>query len=78
MDIDIYQVDSFTLEPFKGNPAGVCIMERSLDETMMFAIAAEMAVSETAFLSLEDMRLRWFTPKVEVELCYHSTRTSTA
>ena len=73
MDIDIYQVDSFTLEPFKGNPAGVCIMERSLDETMMFAIAAEMAVSETAFLSLEDMRLRWFTPKVEVELCGHGT-----
>ncbi|WED29439.1 PhzF family phenazine biosynthesis protein [Vibrio sp. DW001] len=73
MDIDIYQVDSFTLEPFKGNPAGVCIMERGLDENMMFAIAAEMAVSETAFLSLEDMRLRWFTPKVEVDLCGHGT-----
>lgn len=73
MDIDIYQVDSFTLEPFKGNPAGVCIMERSLDEDLMFAIAAEMAVSETAFLSLDDMRLRWFTPTVEVDLCGHGT-----
>ena len=73
MDINIYQVDSFTSTPFKGNPAGVCITEKGLDESLMFAIAAEMAVSETAFLSLNDMRLRWFTPQVEVKLCGHGT-----
>jgi PhzF family phenazine biosynthesis protein len=73
MDLEIYQVDSFTSEPFKGNPAGVCITENALDESLMFAIAAEMAVSETAFLSLSDLRLRWFTPKVEVSLCGHGT-----
>jgi len=73
MDLEIYQVDSFTSEPFKGNPAGVCITENALDENLMFAITAEMAVSETAFLSLSDLNLRWFTPKVEVSLCGHGT-----
>jgi PhzF family phenazine biosynthesis protein len=73
MDLEIYQVDSFTSEPFKGNPAGVCITENALDESLMFAIATEMAVSETAFLSLSDLSLRWFTPKIEVSLCGHGT-----
>lgn len=73
MEFDIYQVDAFTSEPFKGNPAGVCITESELEESLMLSIAEEMAVSETAFLSLRDMRLRWFTPKVEVNLCGHGT-----
>lgn len=73
MELEIYQVDSFTTEMFKGNPAGVCITENALDESLMFSIAEEMAVSETAFLSLNNMQLRWFTPKVEVNLCGHGT-----
>jgi PhzF family phenazine biosynthesis protein len=73
MDIEIYQVDSFTQEPFKGNPAGVCITKSGLDEKLMLSIAAEMAVPETAFLSLDDMNLRWFSPKIEVQLCGHGT-----
>ena len=73
MDLNIYQVDSFTTEAFKGNPAGVCISESGLTEALMLSIAEEMAVSETAFLSLFNMRLRWFTPKVEVALCGHGT-----
>ena len=73
MDLTIYQVDAFTAEPFKGNPAGVCITETGLDESLMHSIAAEMAVSETAFLALADMRLRWFTPQVEISLCGHAT-----
>ncbi|WP_375322453.1 PhzF family phenazine biosynthesis protein [Aliivibrio logei] len=73
MDLNIYQVDSFTSEAFKGNPAGVCISENGLTEALMLSIAEEMAVSETAFLSLSDMRLRWFTPQVEVALCGHGT-----
>ena len=73
MDINIYQVDSFTEERFRGNPAAVCITVNSLDESEMLSIAAEMAVSETAFLALENMHLRWFTPKVEVKLCGHGT-----
>ncbi|WP_417882897.1 PhzF family phenazine biosynthesis protein [Vibrio rumoiensis] len=73
MDLEIYQVDSFTSEAFKGNPAGVCISDAGLSERLMLLIAEEMAVSETAFLSLNDMRLRWFTPKAEVKLCGHGT-----
>ena len=73
MKLEIYQVDSFTNEAFTGNPAGVCITEHPLDESLMFSIAAEIAVSETAFLSLNDFNLRWFTPEVEVNLCGHGT-----
>ena len=73
MKLDIYQVDSFTSEAFTGNPAGVCITEHPLDESLMFSISAEMAVSETAFLSLNDFNLRWFTPEVEVNICGHGT-----
>ncbi|MFA0439021.1 phenazine biosynthesis protein PhzF [Vibrio sp. 10N.286.49.C2] len=73
MQLSIYQVNAFTSEPFKGNPAGVCITESPLPASLMLSIAKEMAISETAFLSLSDNRLRWFTPKVEVALCGHGT-----
>ncbi|MDP2587995.1 PhzF family phenazine biosynthesis protein [Vibrio splendidus] len=73
VNLDIYQVDSFTTQAFKGNPAGVCISQDLLDESLMFSIAEEMAVSETAFLALNTMTLKWFTPEVEVKLCGHGT-----
>lgn len=73
MELEVYQVDSFTTELFKGNPAGVCITENSLSESLMTLVTQEIAVSETAFLSLSDMTLRWFTPMAEVNLCGHGT-----
>ncbi|SHO56281.1 PhzF family phenazine biosynthesis protein [Vibrio quintilis] len=73
MELEIYQVDSFTAEAFKGNPAGVCITEGPLEDAVMFSVAREMALSETAFLSLPEMQLRWFTPQTEVKLCGHGT-----
>lgn len=76
--IEIYQVDSFTDKPFTGNPAGVCILKNGIDEKKMKNIAMEMAVPETAFFSLSSKRLRWFTPKVEVELCGHATLATAA
>lgn len=71
----IYQVDSFSAKPFSGNPAGVCIMDVAAPVEWMQNIAAEMNLSETAFLySVEDgYNLRWFTPAVEVKLCGHAT-----
>jgi len=72
----IYQVDSFTNEPFKGNPAGVCILEEPADEAWMQHVAMEMNLAETAFVRRRDdgaFDLRWFTPAVEVELCGHAT-----
>ena len=61
----IFQVDAFTGEPFKGNPAGVCLLENAKPDFWMQSVAAEMNLSETAFILREkDMfNLRWFTPK---------------
>jgi PhzF family phenazine biosynthesis protein len=75
MAIPIFQVDSFTEEPFKGNPAGVCLLTSPKEGPWMQSVAAEMNLSETAFVwpEKEIFRLRWFTPKVEVELCGHAT-----
>jgi len=78
MDIRAFKVDSFTAEPFSGNPAGVCLLTEPRDERWMQAVAREMNLSETAFLLREGegFRLRWFTPAVEVELCGHATLAS--
>jgi PhzF family phenazine biosynthesis protein len=78
MGIIIYQVDSFTDEPFSGNPAGICLLSDPGEETWMQAVAREMNLSETAFLHpVEDgYGLRWFTPTVEVDLCGHATLAS--
>ncbi|MEZ9630382.1 PhzF family phenazine biosynthesis protein [Vibrio breoganii] len=73
MELSIYQVDAFASEAFTGNPAGVCITDTPLSDELMLSIAKEMSVSETAFLSRENMNLRWFTPEVEVKLCGHGT-----
>lgn len=78
----MYQVDAFTDKPFGGNPAAVCLLEERLNKDTMKAIAAEMNLSETAFVrTLNDQSfkesheftLRWFTPEMEVPLCGHAT-----
>ena len=78
MTIPIYVVDAFSDVPFAGNPAAVCILPEAADAGWMQSIAAEMNLSETAFLSREGdgFRLRWFTPTVEVDLCGHATLAS--
>ncbi len=74
----IYQVDAFTAEPFRGNPAAVCLLDGERPDAWMQALAAEMNLSETAFLLRQgkDYALRWFTPKREVSLCGHATLAS--
>jgi PhzF family phenazine biosynthesis protein len=71
----IYQVDAFTTRPFKGNPAGVCILEQEPDAGWMQDIAMEINASETAFVfpGKNCRRIRYFTPEVEVPLCGHAT-----
>ncbi len=78
MSTTIIQVDAFTNEPFTGNPAGVCILPEPADEEWMQKVAAEMNLSETAFLYPEakGYNLRWFTPVAEVDLCGHATLAS--
>jgi len=75
MDTPIYQVDSFTSAPFKGNPAGVCMITSTQPDEWMRNVAAEMNLSETAFPLKQGSayHLRWFTPRVEVDLCGHAT-----
>jgi PhzF family phenazine biosynthesis protein len=75
----IVQVDSFTDKPFKGNPAGVCILDRAAPDQWMRDVAREMNLAETAFLVPEGdaYRLRWFTPAdIEIALCGHATLAS--
>lgn len=75
MRAPIWQVDAFAGQPFTGNPAAVVVLESWLDDAVMQAVAAENNLSETAFLVKEadGWRVRWFTPKVEVDLCGHAT-----
>jgi PhzF family phenazine biosynthesis protein len=74
-DLRYFVVDAFTDHAFAGNPAAVVPLARWLPDERMQQIAAELALSETAFLVPErdGFRLRWFTPAVEVELCGHAT-----
>ncbi|MCS7463396.1 PhzF family phenazine biosynthesis protein [Paenibacillus doosanensis] len=79
--IPIYTVDAFTSSPFSGNPAAVCVVQEfPPDDKWLRKVAAEMNLSETAFLCPMDQvgnyRLRWFTPAGEVDLCGHATLAS--
>ncbi len=79
METRIVQVDAFTAAPFAGNPAGVCVLPDLPDEGWMQAVAAEMNLSETAFLwprGEADYDVRYFTPACEVDLCGHATLAS--
>ena len=80
MEADIVQVDAFTSERFRGNPAGVCLLGTEPPEDWMQAVAAEMNLSETAFLWKRGpgsgYGIRYFTPACEVSLCGHATLSS--
>lgn len=79
MRIPIWQVDAFSDAVFGGNPAAVCPVDDWLPDALMLAIAAENALSETAFLRRGAggrWEIRWFTPEVEVDLCGHATLAS--
>jgi len=75
MPLPYFVVDAFTDRPFAGNPAAVVPLDAWLPDASMAAIAAEMALAETAFFvpDGDDFRLRWMTPAVEVDLCGHAT-----
>ena len=79
--VQLSVVDAFTAVPFAGNPAGVCLTDSS-DAAWMQAVAAEMNLSETAFVDVStlprtgEVGLRWFTPTTEVDICGHATLAS--
>lgn len=78
MRIPLYQVDAFSAEPFRGNPAAICPLSEWLPDQVMQSIAAENNLAETAFYCTNGsgFHLRWFTPASEVDLCGHATLAS--
>lgn len=70
-----YVVDAFAARMFAGNPAGVCIVDRPLEDDLMQKIAQENNLSETAFIQRKETgyQIRWFTPEYEIDLCGHAT-----
>ena len=78
MSLRISWIDAFTHLPFTGNPAAVCLLPDFPSATWMQSLAAELRLSETAFLvrRADGFALRWFTPAVEVDLCGHATLAS--
>ncbi|MGB7842392.1 MAG: PhzF family phenazine biosynthesis protein [Salinimicrobium sp.] len=75
MQLHLYQIDAFTDEIFSGNPACVVPLADWLPDDMLLKIARENGVAETAFFVEEPyrIRLRWFTPETEMDLCGHAT-----
>jgi PhzF family phenazine biosynthesis protein len=75
MTIKIYQIDAFADRTFAGNPAAVCPLDKWLPDETMQNIAMENNLAETAFYVNEKdgLRIRWFTPNIEVDLCGHAT-----
>jgi PhzF family phenazine biosynthesis protein len=75
MKLHLYQVDAFTEKVFGGNPAAVCPLDEWLTDEQMQHIAAENNLAETAFFVKKNdaFEIRWFTPKIEVDLCGHAT-----
>ena len=75
--MQFFQVDAFTDRPFRGNAAGVFLLQEAMDPRAMQLLARETNLSETAFVSPPDddgaREVRWFTPAVEVSLCGHAT-----
>ncbi len=70
-------VDAFTDKAFAGNPAGVCLPTEPLSDQYMQALAKELGIAETAFVTptaqAHTFDLRWFSPLVEIDLCGHAT-----
>jgi hypothetical protein len=66
--MNVLVIDAFTSRPFAGNPAAVCLLPTMPPEPLMQQVAAEMNLSETAFVVPEGdgYRIRWFTPAAEV------------
>lgn len=74
--LSICTIEAFASVPFEGNPAAICLLEDDLEDDLKQKIAAEMNISETAFVTKNNgnnfksgnlFGLRWFTPTQEVK-----------
>jgi len=78
MELRLFQIDAFASQVFRGNPAAVCPLAEWLPDEKMQEIAQENNLAETAFFVPRNggFHLRWFTPRLEVDLCGHATLAS--
>ncbi|MCV4232325.1 PhzF family phenazine biosynthesis isomerase [Virgibacillus sp. LDC1] len=77
--INVLHYDAFSVQPNKGNPAGVVLNADDLAEEEMQSIARSVGFNETTFIlksEQADIRLRYFTPGHEMNLCGHATMAS--
>ncbi len=71
-----YQLDVFTRDPLRGNPLAVFPHAEGLDTQTMQALAREMNLSETTFVTPSrraTRKIRFFTPTAEIPLAGHPT-----
>jgi len=75
MRTPLFHVDAFAEQPFRGNPAAICLLDSWLDEGLLRRVAAENNLSATAFVVTgeDSYELRWFAPFCEIKLCGHAT-----
>ncbi|MFJ8260663.1 PhzF family phenazine biosynthesis protein [Rummeliibacillus sp. NPDC094406] len=71
-------INTFTEQPFKGNPAAVCYLSEEKESNWMQQIAKEINLPTTAFINFLNNKyyLRWFTPTTEIPICGHATLAS--
>ena len=72
----LFLVDAFTDVPFKGNPAGVCVVDEYPSDTEMQRIARYHHWAEIAFVKKlvgNSFYIRWFSPNDEAPICGHAT-----
>jgi PhzF family phenazine biosynthesis protein len=74
----LFHVNAFSDQAFNGNPAAVCLLDSIKPDSWLQNVAAQMNLSETAFVTTIDngYSLRWFTPLKEVDMCGHATLAS--
>ena len=78
MQIPLFQINTFSTDTNGGNPAGVCPLNKWLEDDVLLSIAKENNYSETAFFvpQGDGFKLRWFSPSTEIERCAHATLAS--
>ena len=74
--INVFHYDAFTNKPNMGNPAGIVLDADGLTEEEMQRIAEKVGFNETSFVlssEVAHIRMRYFTPGYEMDLCGHGT-----
>ncbi len=78
-NVRVHHYNAFSTDKDKGNPAGVVFDGEKLTEQQMIEVAKQVGFNKTVFVlesNEADLRLRYFTPGHEINLCGHATVAS--